>query len=219
MRKIRRTQKSEVGKNPFKITNKFWLSIDKMTTKSGRSHCVKCGKERATSKCGGCQKDFCWNDLVEHRQELSNELDGIQTERNLFRQALTETMSKVETHSVIDQINQWEKESIRIVKKAAESARATALTHLTSSMEKLEKELNTLSDQIRQNQEDNDFFETDLHRWKEVLDKLKHQLKEPKNITIRHKSNSNLIKELIVDTSGHSTSQKKRQENNHCFCI
>lgn len=41
-------------------------------------------------KCGGCLKDFCFNHMTNHRQELSKQLDEIQITRDLFRQTLTE---------------------------------------------------------------------------------------------------------------------------------
>ena len=61
-----------------------------MATTPGRSRCVTCGKEKATSKCGGCLQDFCNNDFGHHRQELSQQLDEVEVNRDLFRQALTE---------------------------------------------------------------------------------------------------------------------------------
>ncbi len=39
-------------------------------TGTSKAYCIKCGKERSTSKCAGCFQDFCYNHLTDHRQEL-----------------------------------------------------------------------------------------------------------------------------------------------------
>lgn len=173
-----------------------------MAKKLGRNHCVKCNKERATSKCGGCRKDFCWNDLVEHRQDLNVELDGLQTERNLLRETLSEKMKKPELHSIISEIDQWEKTSIKKINEAAENARKIALSNCKLSMDKIEQDLSSITNQMRQHREENDFFETDIQEWRNTLDKLKHQLTQPRDVCIRFNQKSAFISELIVETTG-----------------
>ncbi len=56
-----------------------------MATATGKTQCVRCGKEKATSKCSGCLQDFCLNHLVEHRQQLNKQSDEIEVHHNLFR--------------------------------------------------------------------------------------------------------------------------------------
>ncbi len=71
-----------------------------------------CGKEKATLKCGECLQDFCYNHSTEHRNELSKQFEDIETTRELLRQTLTEPIMKPQTHVLIQQIDQWERNSI-----------------------------------------------------------------------------------------------------------
>ena len=39
-----------------------------------QKQCVTCQKERTTAKCNGCLKDYCYNHLGEHREELKKRI-------------------------------------------------------------------------------------------------------------------------------------------------
>jgi hypothetical protein len=69
-----------------------------MTTAPGRSRCITCGKEKATSKCSECLKDFRYNHL--------------EVNHDLFQPTLNEQIAKPRKHALIQQINQWEKNSM-----------------------------------------------------------------------------------------------------------
>lgn len=73
-----------------------------MATSTGKTICVRCEKEKTTSKCSGCLEDFCFNHLVEHRQQLEKQFDNL--EKNIF----------------IERINHWERESIKKIRQTAE---------------------------------------------------------------------------------------------------
>ena len=55
---------------------------------------------------------FCFNHLTDHRQELSQQLDEIEINRDIFRQTLNEQINNPKKHSLIKQIDQWEEDSI-----------------------------------------------------------------------------------------------------------
>jgi hypothetical protein len=71
-----------------------------------KAHCVKCGKGRSTLKCAGCSQDFCFNHLIQHHQELSEQLDDIEINRDLLRQKLNEQTNNSKQHLLIKQIDQ-----------------------------------------------------------------------------------------------------------------
>lgn len=169
-----------------------------MTTATGRIPCVTCGKERSTFKCGGCSREFCFNHLTEHKQELNKQLDNIEVNRDLFRQALTENTSKPQKNALIQQIDEWERNSIKTIQKTADEARQAVLEYTTGHSRELETKLNKLTDQLRQSREENDFFEIDLHRWNDELSRLTEELAKPSNINLRHESTS-LVTKISID--------------------
>jgi DNA repair exonuclease SbcCD ATPase subunit len=170
-----------------------------MATVGGRTRCVKCGKEKATSKCGGCLQDYCYNDRERHRQELSQQLDEVEVNRDLVRQTLTEQTTKSQKHSWIQTIDQWERDSIDIVRQAAEEARQLLFQHITRyDINEMEMKLNKLTNQLRQSREENDFIETDLDQWKEELKQLSNELAKQSNITLRQESKP-LVTKIYVD--------------------
>lgn len=61
-----------------------------MAAATGKGHCITCGKGKGAVGCEGCLQVFCLNHLIEHRQKLSTQLDEIEVNRDIFRQALTE---------------------------------------------------------------------------------------------------------------------------------
>jgi chromosome segregation ATPase len=173
-----------------------------MATAAGRNRCVTCEKVKATSRCGGCLQEFCYNDFGHHRQELNKQLDEVEVTRDLFRQTLTDQTTDPQKHSLIQQINDWERDSIRKIRQAAEEARQTLLKHTTGHMRQVEIDLNELTGQLRQRREENDFFETDLYHWNEELTRLTKELAKPSNINLRQDTKP-LVNKIAVDiTSG-----------------
>ncbi len=98
-----------------------------MTTATGRTQCVTCGKEKATFKCGECSQEFCYNHLTDHKQDLNKQFDQVEVNRDLFRQTLTEHVSKPQQHPLIQQIDRWERNSITVIRQTADEARQTVL--------------------------------------------------------------------------------------------
>src|SRR5271156_5025034 len=94
-----------------------------MAMATGKAHCVTCGKEKAAYKCEGCSQTFCIKHLNDHHQLLITQLDDVENQRNLFRQTLTEQTTNPEKYSLIQQINQWEEDSIIKIKQTADEAR------------------------------------------------------------------------------------------------
>jgi chromosome segregation ATPase len=175
-----------------------------MAATPGRTRCATCGKERATLKCGGCLKDFCYNHSTEHRNELSKQLDEVETTRDIFRQTLTEQTTKPEKHALVQQIDKWEHDSIIKIRKTAEEAREMLLKHTTGHTAQIETKLSRLTDQLRQSREENDFFETDLRQWKEGLVRLTEQLTKPSDITIQQGSTPLVTKIHVAVSSDKS---------------
>jgi len=171
-----------------------------MANAIGRTRCITCGKEKATLKCGGCSQDFCFDHVADHRQELRKQLDDVEVSRDLFRQTLIEQTADSQKHTLIKQIDEWERDSMIKIRQTAEEARQILLQHTTAHIKQIEVKLNKLTNQLRQQREENDFFETDLCRWKEELARLAEELEKPSNIRLRYDP-APLITKISVEVS------------------
>ena len=121
-----------------------------MATSTGKTVCVRCEKEKTTSKCSGCLEDFCFNHLVEHRQQLEKQFDNLENERNIFRQTLTEQKVHLEKNIFIKQINHWEQKSIKTIRQTAEEQRQRLFIYINSYATKIETKLDQLTKQLKE---------------------------------------------------------------------
>ncbi|CAF2865545.1 unnamed protein product [Rotaria sp. Silwood2] len=168
-----------------------------MATTAEKNCCSLCGEEKAKSKCEGCSKDFCSSHFADHRQELSKQIDEVEVTCNLFRQTLTEQTSPSLKHSVMQNIDKWERESIQKIQQAAEEARQLLLKYITENKTETRLHLNKLTDQIWQTRQENNFVETDISQWQEELYRLKKELTNSSNITLQQDSTS-LVHKIYV---------------------
>ena len=120
-----------------------------MSTVPGRKCCIKCEKNRATLLCGGCLQDFCFNHMLDHRQELNQQLNIIETSRNHCQQTLNEHTTDTENYFLLQQINDWERDSIRTIQNTAAEAREKLPKHVTDETIKIKEKLNVLTRQIQ----------------------------------------------------------------------
>jgi hypothetical protein len=147
----------------------------------GKKQCVTCSKGGGIMICDGCQQSFCGKHSIEHRQELTNQLDGIMQEHDLLQQELGQASID---NSLLKQINQWEKESITKIQVAAEAARADLQQILDRSREKISKTCRDIAVNLRSSREVDDFSESDLDRWMEQLKELKLEFDSPSSIKL-----------------------------------
>jgi len=143
---------------------------------TGKKQCATCSKSGGIMICDGCQQPFCGKHSVEHRQELTNQLDGIMQEHDLLQQELGQ--SSID-NSLLKQINKWEKESITKIQVSAEAARADLRQILDRSKEQISKACHDIAVNLRSSREADDFSEDDLNRWMEQLKELKLEITSP----------------------------------------
>lgn len=172
-----------------------------MATTPGRTRCTTCERERVTSKCSGCSQDFCYTHLGEHRQQLSKQLDEIEAQRDQFKQTIAQKTTSSEKHTLIQQIDRWESESIEKIKKTAEETRQLLVKYTSDHITRIEQNLNTLTNQLKHSREEDDIMETDLQNWKEELQQMTQQLNKPPNIEVQV-SSTPLINEIQVESLG-----------------
>lgn len=171
-----------------------------MASSTSKTECLICGKEKNTYSCKGCGKDFCFNHLNEHRQTLGQQFDEIEYHRNQFLQTLIEEKENSKQHSLIQQIDKWENNSINKIKQTAEEYRQVLIEHINKFMNEIENNLNKLTDQIKEIRQEDEYNELDLDQLKIKLIKLTEQLEKSLNVSIKEDSTS-FINKLLIDIS------------------
>ena len=146
------------------------------------------------------QKDFVNKHLKDHENELELELDQIENERNIFRQALSEQIEQPNNHDLIQEINQWEQHSIDKIQQTAEENRQFIFTQMNKHFEKIEIDLNLLTNEIKEIRHESDFNELNLIDLRNKLEILQKKLNNPENISLKEdNSSSSLINSIYVD--------------------
>jgi hypothetical protein len=169
-----------------------------MATSTGKGRCIICEKEKSAVRCEGCLQIFCRIHLNDHCQELSQQLDEIEFNRDLFRQTLNEQIKNPQKHFLIKQIDQWESNSIEIIQKTARECKEKLFQYTNEHFNQIEINLNKLTNQLRETRRENDFNEMDLNQLKEKLSKLEKELDQISNISIQQQSTSFIEKIFVV---------------------
>ncbi|CAF1558088.1 unnamed protein product, partial [Adineta steineri] len=89
-------------------------------------------------------------DLIEHRQILNNELHHITNEYNEFKQTINEQKQNPQNHSLIKQIDYWERNSIEKIQQKAQEYREIVIKSSQKYINDTEMKFNNLNEQIKQ---------------------------------------------------------------------
>jgi hypothetical protein len=187
-----------------------------MATVSSKVLCVICNKGKGTFKCEGCTEIFCPKHSIEHRNDLSKQLEEIEVTHDLAYKTLIQQTQNLRQHSLIQKIDQWEFQSIDKIRQMADEARNQLLKGITEHTSNIKKKLQDLSDELRQGREDNDFLENDLQEWMQKIEELKLELLNPVNIVIQEDSTP-LITRIRIDNQDISDSFEPLYSNNPCI--
>ena len=91
-----------------------------MNKATATSICTVCKKSRVTYICQGCSEDFCFDHLFEHRINLIQEFDQLQNDHDQLRQDINDLKIDPSKSRLLDQINQWEVDSIEKIRQIAQ---------------------------------------------------------------------------------------------------
>ena len=172
-----------------------------MATETNQVYCVKCGKEKATSKCTGCLQEFCYNHFQNHHQELNKQLDEIEVDRDVFRQRLNGQINQTNSTSIIKQIDQWVEDSIKIIQQTANECKQILSQQGTKDIYQIDVDLVKLTDQLIEMRQENDFNEIDINQFKEKLNQLVEELDRSSTATIQQNSTPLINKISVVVSS------------------
>ncbi|CAF0737685.1 unnamed protein product [Adineta steineri] len=142
-------------------------------------------------------KKFCLIHLTEHQQILNEELNHIINDYDQFRQRINEQKQNPQDHSLIKQINQWERNSIEIIQQKAKDYREIVIKSLETFIYNIEMKFNDLSEQIKQIHEENEFNGINLNYLRNQLIEITKELNNPSYISIQQDSKA-FINEILI---------------------
>ncbi|UJR13274.1 hypothetical protein I4U23_000294 [Adineta vaga] len=173
-----------------------------MATRLSKTRCIRCDKEKTAVTCEGCLQLFCYDHLTEHRQELNKELHHIALNCDNFRQTLIEPITNSQKELFLNQIDQWEKDSMKIIQQTSNECRQILIQHTIKNIHQIEINLMKLMDEIREIRQEDDFNEINLKQFDMKLKQLQQQLDEPSDISIQQDSTSFISRIRVVVSSG-----------------
>jgi hypothetical protein len=160
--------------------------------------CAKCSKGGGTAICYGCEQSFCTKHFIEHRQELSQQIDNIGQEHDVLRRALTNEQS---IHPLLVRIDQWEQESIAKIQVAAETARADLRQLLNRDKDQLQLNVSKMAEELQSCRESDDYTEIDINKWMEQLKEIRGMLNDPSIVNIEYADNTQSAIRLLKVSS------------------
>ncbi|CAF1236552.1 unnamed protein product [Adineta steineri] len=181
-----------------------------MAMANNKTPCFTCNKEKITFPCEGCSKRFCLLHLTEHQQILNEELNHIINDYDQFKQRINEQKQNPQNHSLIKQINQWERDSIEKIQQKAQNCRENLIQSSQTFIDDIEKKFKDLSEQIKQIHSEDEFNEINLNYLKNQLIEIKEELNNSSNISIQQDSQS-FINEISIIISKKPKFKKWKQ--------
>jgi hypothetical protein len=171
-----------------------------MAYSTGRRQCAmedSC-KQAAVYSCHGCSKNFCGNHVADHRRKLGEEMNEIISEHDHLKNIFTQHTSNPNLHPSIQQVDEWENESIVKIQQKAKELREQLLQLTTTQIIELSKRLEPFSEQLSKGRELDDFIETDLNFWKAKLNFIKSDLTSPLKFAMHQNDDVPLVRNTSV---------------------
>ncbi|CAF0794986.1 unnamed protein product [Adineta steineri] len=172
-----------------------------MATLNNKTQCFMCNKEKNTYTCKGCTNEFCFPHLTEHRQRIETQLEAIINDHDQFQQTIIQQKQNPPNSSLIQQINQWETNSIHQIQQTAEECRETVVKLPQKLIDDVQKKFVELSQKLKEIREENEFNEIDLNNCQLKLKQITEELLQPSNISIRQDSQEFIKKISVISSS------------------
>ncbi|CAF1486641.1 unnamed protein product [Adineta steineri] len=179
---------------------------------ANKTQCFTCNKEKLTFSCEGCSKRFCLIHLPEHYQRLNEELNHIIGDYNKFKERINEQQQNPQNHSLIEQIDQWERNSIDIIQQKAQDCRETIIKSLQLLTNDIEMKFNELNKQIQHLHKETDFNEVNLNHLRNQLRKITQELNNPSNISIQQDAQA-FVSEISITFEKKKPTWNKWKQN------
>ena len=159
-----------------------------------RRPCAKCKTAGGIAICDGCNRSFCSNHFIEHRQDLALEMDTIGQN---YDELCRDLSAEPKEHSLVARINTWEQDAIDRIKKAAATARDDLQILINQIKTELVSTAFIVVTEIKTSRDSNDFTEGDFQRWTEQLKELRRAFEAPFNVYLENDTNDETSINLI----------------------
>jgi len=124
----------------------------------------------------------------------------LKLKKKIFRQNLSEQIKLPNQQDLIQQVNKWEQVSINKIQQTAEKNRQFILKQMNKGFEKIDIDLNHLTNQIKEIRQESDFNESNLIDLRNKLGRLQTKLNNLSNISLKEdNSSSSIINRIYVD--------------------
>ncbi|CAF0741953.1 unnamed protein product [Adineta ricciae] len=144
--------------------------------------CITCGKTAGVFLCPGCSETFCLVHTSEHRHLLEQQLDEI----ILKEKNLTENTTDQHQRSLMEQVDQWEQQSIDKIHQTANNIRNQLVQHAHGYSHTIGEDLILLKKKLKHARDSGNYFEKDIREWTERLSQLKQSFVKQQNMRIEH---------------------------------
>ena len=193
-----------------------FLSLCYFAEMTSKVLCEICKRGKGTFKCEGCATIFCPKHSIDHRSELSKQLEDIEIEYDRAYKNLVQQTQNLRQHALVQKVDQWEQKSIEQIRQLAEQTRNELLTTISNQNNDVKQKLQELFDELQQAREDNDFLENDLQEWTRKLEIFKSELVNPVNIEVQESSTA-LVNQIHIDRqiSSQKFDENPSIESNH----
>ncbi|CAF4019525.1 unnamed protein product [Adineta steineri] len=171
-----------------------------MATENNKTQCSVCNKENNTYNCKKCSNEFCLPHFTEHRQRIEAQLEAIINDHDQFQQTIIQQKRNPHNSSLIEQINQWETNSIEKIQQTAQQCRETLMKLTQKLINNVERQFIELSKKLKEIRQKNEFNEIDLNNFQLKLTQITEEFVQPSNISIRQDSQE-FIKKISVISS------------------
>jgi len=142
---------------------------------------VKCSycKKPGIVQCDGCSNHFCSTHFSEHRQYLDRKFAKLWHDRSNLPNHIVDNSSKIKQTQLkgfLDDINQWEEQALKIVRRTADLIRNRIRQLMTLKTSNIKDDLDQISKELQKCKVDNNYFEKDIKQLNDKLNKIQIDL-------------------------------------------
>ena len=184
-----------------------------MASASSSELCIMCQTHLGEQKskpgilfCVGCQKYFCSQHIVQHRQHLADLFENVvMNKSNQLQQKIStfdEQHCSDNIKTQLEIINKWEFDTIELIKQLATCVRRQPQEMALEECDKLKKQFSIISTELNTLRENENYFENDINQLIDKFQQLKHDIEHfPIEININEISRELISVKKIVPSA------------------